>query len=189
MMMKKMLVFMLVLGLASSANAITIQISVGGDPDPIDSQITIAVSDELVLDVHSPSGHDGTAADDIYWAMIVDPMDGSISGGAVTAGAPDGSSVLTPSVQTGWPTFGVPAPEDGPWGAIASYGNAFDPGTYIDDLIFHCAREGDAIVKLYQRTGDGTVTVADSLVIHQIPEPMTIALLGLGGLALLRRRK
>jgi hypothetical protein len=193
MMMKKVLVFMLVLGLASSANAIVIQISVDGDPDPVDSQIVLEASQELVLDVHSPSGHSGGAADDIYWAMIVDPLDGSISGGALTAGAPDASSVLGQDLQSQWPGWGSD-PATGPWGAIASYGAAFAPGTYIDQLIFHCERGTypdpvDTTVLLLQRDAAGTVTVADSLIIHQIPEPMTIALLGLGGLALLRRRK
>ena len=36
---------------------------------------------------------------------------------------------------------------------------------------------------------DGVKVAPDSLIIHVIPEPMTIALLGLGGLVALRRRR
>ena len=43
------------------------------------------------------------------------------------------------------------------------------------------------VIELYT-TDFGTSELVDAVVIHQIPEPATIALLGLGGL-LLRRRK
>jgi hypothetical protein len=35
----------------------------------------------------------------------------------------------------------------------------------------------------------GVGTLLDTLTIHQVPEPTTLALLGLGGLLALRRRK
>jgi hypothetical protein len=44
----------------------------------------------------------------------------------------------------------------------------------------------DVIVELYDA---GTFQLIDSAIIKQVPEPMTVALLGLGGLFLLRRRK
>ena len=52
--MKKLLVICLVLGMASVAGA-TLQISVNGNPEPIDSEITIFPSDEIVLDVWTDS--------------------------------------------------------------------------------------------------------------------------------------
>jgi len=79
----------------------------------------------------------------------------------------------------------------------------------MDGLQFHCEGEGDVIVELITfgrvtslvETANGydpeapTVTVVeagtvlDSILIHQIPEPMTLSLLAMGGLALLRRRR
>jgi len=54
------------------------------------------------------------------------------------------------------------------------------------DLEFHCEGLGDVFIDLIDgNTGD----ILGTLLIHQIPEPATIAMLGLGGLAILRRRK
>jgi|GEM_PF-2056883 len=78
----------------------------------------------------------------------------------------------------------------------------------IWNLLLHCDGAGDPVVidltlgglsdyAEYEKTGTGgswvwaAFTEGDlgDLVIYQIPEPMTVALLGLGGLFLLRRRK
>jgi len=77
----------------------------------------------------------------------------------------------------------------------------------MDGLDLHCVEATDVVVELIAPYGisrllhnaSGVVTgsekiiadgtVMDSIVIHQIPEPMTMSLLGLGGLALLRRRR
>jgi hypothetical protein len=58
-------------------------------------------------------------------------------------------------------------------------------GKLVDEIIFHCTGGGDTVLTLV--TADLQV-VEDIQIIHNIPEPMTIALLALGGL-LLRRRK
>jgi hypothetical protein len=69
------------------------------------------------------------------------------------------------------------------------------PAVLINGIMLHCDVIGDVLLELVAGPGttiDGVTvadgTVLDELLIHQIPEPMTIALLGLGGL-LLRRRK
>ena len=54
--------------------------------------------------------------------------------------------------------------------------------------MFRCIAEGDAVIKLYSTPAGAVLTLQDTVTIHQIPEPMTVALLGLGGLALLRKR-
>jgi len=59
-------------------------------------------------------------------------------------------------------------------------------GTLVDLITLHCAGEtGDATLYLVEYEGK---EVFDTQVIHQIPEPASMLLLGLGGL-LLRRRK
>jgi len=84
--------------------------------------------------------------------------------------------------------------------------NTLGPYVLADDLIFHCEEGTDLIIDLvamgdliywtYDETGTKTGsqviaaggTILDSIYVEQIPEPMTIVLLGLGGL-FLRRRK
>jgi hypothetical protein len=58
-------------------------------------------------------------------------------------------------------------------------------GLLLSGITFHCEGTGDVTVKLLNNQ---TSTVVAQAVISQIPEPMTVALLGLGGL-LLRRKK
>lgn len=68
------------------------------------------------------------------------------------------------------------------------------PLTIMDGLLFHCVELTDVIIDLHV-TGPTIIdgqpipesTILDSIIVHQIPEPMTVALLGLGGLFLLRR--
>ncbi|HOK95856.1 MAG TPA: PEP-CTERM sorting domain-containing protein [Anaerohalosphaeraceae bacterium] len=57
-------------------------------------------------------------------------------------------------------------------------------GMLIRDLLFHCDGPGDVTIVLVDENG----MIVDSQVIHQ-PEPMTLGLLGLGGLSLVMSRK
>jgi hypothetical protein len=60
----------------------------------------------------------------------------------------------------------------------------------FSSIVFHCDGPGDVVVSLVHFNADFAVDgVMDSIVIHQIPEPMTMGLLGLGGLFLRRRSK
>jgi hypothetical protein len=181
--MKKLLSLVLVLALASWANAMILQISVNGDPEPIDSQITLLPSQEVELDITSPDGF--VNGDATYWALVViSPGTGTITGGVVhIPPAPDASMMLAPEDMAEY------FPGAGVYGSIDSWaGNGgATAGVYYDGMIFHCDGPGDAIVQLLTTDWE-TVTVLDQVIIHQIPEPATIALLSLGGL-LLRRKK
>jgi hypothetical protein len=187
-MMKKLLVFMLVLGIASMANAMILGISVNGDQDPVDSEIFLAPSETLELDIFDTEGY--AIGDDVYFVLVTDPAKGAIAGGVVNLGAPENapadSFVMDDAVGNGF----WPGPENGVGGGIVYYGTSgtYGPGTYIDGIEFHCVAEGDAIVALWTSPDFVAWTLEDSVVIHQIPEPMTVLLLGLGGL-FLRRRK
>ena len=44
--------------------------------------------------------------------------------------------------------------------------------------------DGDIIVELYDGRVDGGYTVVDTLVIHNVPEPATLLILGLGAIFL-----
>ena len=184
--MRRLAVLILVLGLASVANAVTIQISAGGNPDPVSSEIYLTPSEEIILDIHCTSGYAGSA-DDAYWGLVCQTATGTITGGVVVIPpAPSLSTVLGPSaVGAGLPL--LPG-YDGPFGGIAGApGETAPPGVYFNDFIFHCEALGDCIVMLY--IYDLTIlALQDTLIIHQIPEPASMLLLGLGGL-LIRRRK
>jgi len=163
-----------------------LEISINGDLNPPDSQYTLSPGGTAVLNIHSIASYDGM--EDIYWALVCDTAAGTITGGTPTAAAPSDSSWLGDDAQLNGL---VTAPEDGSWGYIGSIaGTPADPGVYIDDISFVCESDSqDAILNLYTTVDFETFTLADTAVIHQVPEPMTMALLGLGGLLLRKRCK
>jgi hypothetical protein len=56
-------------------------------------------------------------------------------------------------------------------------------GMLVRSIVFHCDGPGDVTVAIVDEDGQ----VLDTQVIHQIPEPITVVFLGLGGLFLRRR--
>ena len=183
--MKKLLVLMLVFGMASLANA-ELQISVGGDLNPADSEIWAAPSQMLNLGVWTTTPiYSGVGEG--YFLLGVNPLHGSLSGG-VSKYPTDNEVVYYSGMGTGF----LPPEEVGDLGGIATFRSASNPitGIIVDSIIFHCERLGDAVVHLYEVPEDfSTTTLVDTVIIHQVPEPMTMALLGLGGLFLRRRKK
>jgi len=192
--MKKLLVFTLILCLASMAGA-TLQISVNGNPDPIDSTIVLKPSDEIIIDIHNVGA---PLADSLTMALIVDTAAGTLSGG-ITNPAYDGSGNAL--VFLAGP-YGDPVPpeerpfpmlegKNGGWGGIAVFSGSIPADTWlVDQVIFHCHALGDAVIeliKLDDASGLPTGVVYDRVIIHQIPEPATMLLLSLGGL-LLRKK-
>jgi len=187
--MKKLLVLMLVLGLASVANAITLKISVDGIVDPPDSEINVCPSGHLDLDIWCGGFTGAGGVDNTFWALVVDTASGTITGGVVIS--PPAPTLTTVDGQSAVEVFypGLNPGEDGPWGGIAGGPTEVTPaGVYVDEFEFHCIAPGDAIIRLVGSTDFENWVVLDTQVIHQVPEPASMLLLGLGGL-LLRRRK
>ena len=179
--MKKFLVLTLVLGMASLANAsliITTDYD-GGDLKESD-YITIGVA---IPDQDNVMGYD--------LAIIVD--------GPATLDSADATIVFDKDWMND-PAAVVDELDIYRWtaGDVRMFGGTGQTGgDLLANLLFHCEGEGDVTVSLVSYTTDLNETIYGSaaapytfatLVVHQIPEPMTLALLGLGGL-FLRRRK
>jgi hypothetical protein len=171
MMMKKVLVLMLVLGIASMATA-GLTLTVNGEAAE-DSQILLNPSDYVMIGVN----HDGGLPRLIGYVTITEGP-GSWTGGY--------NVYSPPSLTSAYGYY---------LGPITGMGDVFllmDADATINeigigllaDFEFHCDGPGEVLITLSDNLGQ----VLDTLIIHQIPEPMTIGLLGLGGL-FLRRRK
>ena len=177
--MKKVLVLLLIFVLASVASA-ALQISVMGDKDPAETEWGILPSEELILDIWTDTDIEPGVGEG-WWALVCEPADAAISGGA---------SMLEDNGITVYPGP-VPAtvPNGGVYGMIAlsELPMIAADTTIYDGILFHCLSDEDVTVTLLFGSAIGGWTEVDTAIIHQ-PEPMTIALLGLGGL-FLRRRK
>jgi hypothetical protein len=190
-MMKKILVLLLVLGMASWAHAGLINVVADGVGD---------------------MGHAGTALDPLAIGEVL-KIKITLAAGASSDGY-DLDLHVTGAGQLAESAGGINyAPGIGMWTYSGIVGNSIAQMSEIhlmgqwkdQDLIWNleieCTGEDDVLVDLTLNGGTrvdpmgGTAYVdlgeADlgDLVIYQIPEPMTIALLGLGGLLALRRRK
>jgi hypothetical protein len=184
MMMKKLLVVVLVLGMASVASADLI-FTLNGEPQP--PEITITPSDTITLDLHLATGENILQYQLMYELSneqaeflidgVVFPWE-SLAAGKL--GNYDDDGIMS------WVEFA----------ASNLFSAAPGPLDLMDGLVIHCLDTTDVILTV--RVTENTVingetipidTVLHTLTIHQIPEPATMALLGLGGLFLLRRRK
>ena len=198
--MRKLLIFMLVLGMASAAHAAIanpdaiIQITVNGIVYD-DTEVKIHPSDIIELDIDVAPG----------WGVSAFDLDLEIIGpGHIDL---DLSNAVVNETVASWSLgYALYYDETGiqqyAGAAFFLIGEPDATGTLLSGLIFHCDDTPDVLLKITVRDmlnltdPDGLqlqLTPAQAeeyvgqLIIHQ-PEPMTIALLGLGGL-LLRRRK
>lgn len=161
--MKKLLILILVLGMATVANAALV----------LNGPTTINEGDTVSIGIINTDGED-------YAALL---GFGYFSEGGFELSGP--TYPWPPPV--GIPPMPPPVIGDFVWYEIFPHPD-WIPGTGIwFSIDLTCTLAGvDVFVFLLHSDG---FTVLDTLTIQQVPEPMTIALLGLGGLLLLRRRR
>lgn len=163
--MKKLLILMLVLGMTSAASA---AISLGG-----------VINGTIDLDT---TGIVTVISDDTEpWAGFIgfDPSVVGVSG--VTATLDAGQDALVEPDPEGWTGYYFFEAKD-----MSEPFDSVQPGVQFEISVFGAALHDVYTIDLYAADWE---TILDSGTVTVIPEPMTIALLGLGGLFLLRRRK
>jgi len=181
--MKKLLVLMLVLVLTSITGASNVdkamQLTVNGE---VVDEITLDVLDVVELGITMADGWDIKALEidleTIGPATITLPEDPyDIIGGF------DWNKYIDGVTPTGIAVIAAVWP-----GSVT--------GRFVTLIDLHCGGVGDVLVQITDigtnnspTHGEITQEMMGSIVIHQIPEPMTVALLGLGSLALLRKRR
>jgi hypothetical protein len=188
--MRKLLVLLSVLAIASIASAQEIDpviSSLNGEPiDPTD-EIWINPSDEINFDIVA---FDCTLMTIDVIVTVTGPgtlLTDQTSLDSITYVGDDPGYRMTPIVI-----------EEGVSYELGTANFMGMTGIIFDHLLMHCDDLGDVIISAGPGTaGGGTLDISgypydggwSSVTVHQIPEPMTVALLGLGGLFLLRRRR
>ena len=184
--MKRVLLIILLVGVVASASA-SLTVVVKKPEDPIyawsawaDSKLWINPSDELVIGFSDDSIGLPAAVEigDVFYLGISEGP-GTIEGanatalsGVTVATVNDAAMAAEMGIQDGFLMVSI---VDNPVSAMLAY-----------NILFHCEGVGDVTFYAY----DNDFLPVDAQVIHQTPEPATLALLGLGGMVLrLRKRK
>ena len=193
--MKKFLLLMLVLGLATGAQA-GLVFTVDGEPQP--NTVILMPSEIIELDLE-------TTVDGTITAYELDYVLTNAQAEFIW----DGATNPRPDIQDPMTDIEFPAPFDAAGKVVnpepqlvkITASQIFNPaleGEHIlmKELYIHCLEDTDVILQIINVATqiDGVFlepgAVLHTLYIDQyIPEPMTIALLGLGGLFALRKRK
>jgi len=179
--MRKLVVLLLVFAMASLANAAIVSFSaedyVPGSP------ITITVSSDelvtgLVLALITDNGFAGTATPGA-WDALFTVADPGYNADDFGLGGTGDLIMVTGAITPGFPATGD------------LYTYTYDvPTTATGDITFTVEDAHGYFSSISYMVGDvATPMSITGMEFTSVPEPMTIALLGLGGLFLLRRRK
>lgn len=174
--MKKFLVLFL-LSMVVSANAgLVIYVKLADNiwADYADSKLWITPSTTVELGVMDING--GTETGSLALGLTAGP--GSLDASNVV-GLQGVTAMMQDDIEEA-AEYGV----ENPFVAM-EITNATSQGMLLRSVLFHCDGPGDATIALVDDDGQ----IIDSQVIHQTPEPMTLALLGLGGLVVSMSRK
>jgi hypothetical protein len=191
--MKKFVGLVLVLCLAASASALDINgLRVAPDDQKDHYEHSDWITIELFLDLDS-----GELAN----SFVMDSL---------REGSPSPGTAASPALDTRWSSGSGGTLGTSPELVSFAYGAIISPDPDIEGVLwsmeYHVPDVPDSTwIEIYPYvssaewyfaeisiTGAGGVSYTvpiDGLLIHVIPEPMTVALLGLGGLVALRRRK
>jgi hypothetical protein len=175
MMMRKLLILTVVLGMASYASATL----VFTDTSDVSGDATLSLTISAADSTEYP-----------WYLVVADNAVGTIGPGT------EGIGNLTDDKTTYYPTYYMnvalvaaglnPANVSSAYGVIADSGGGALSGIGISDIAFGFL--GTGTIDLYTSPTGDTGTWGIESTINVVPEPMTMALLGLGGL-FLRRRK
>jgi len=167
--MMRRTVLVLFLSMAVVANA-SLYITVNGEVNPPDSSITIIPSTWIVLGIWDDSQtQPGSLALGLTMGL------GNLDDSRISTSAGVNAALKDDALAAAG--FGLQNP------FISLEIGAAQTGMLVNEIDFHCDGPGDVTLALVNDDG----IVIDTQVIHQIPEPLTLALLGLGGLFLKRR--
>jgi hypothetical protein len=173
--MKKLMFLILVVGIASSANARMV--------------LELQMGDADTVDIVATAGY--LTGDDIYFFVFGDTSLVTVSGGTVGVKEPIGPVPKDTEIYDDPIMVPQPPPSpfsDGVWGLIGAIaGGDCPPGVIIEEIEWSLVGGAtEAEISLFNTTDFVTFNTLSTIT---VPEPMTIALLGLGGLFVLRRRK
>jgi len=189
--MKKFLLLMLVLGLATTAQA-GLVFTVDGEPQP--EEVWLVPSQIIELDLEIGAGQ--TILSYTLDYLLSNAQAEFITDGATEPQYPDLTDIEFPTVFDFAGKVDIDLPQHVNITAGQFLSPAIEgPAVLMKELYIHCLDATDVILEIVAGAGtvvDGVTipvgTVLHTLTIHQ-PEPMTIVLLGLGGLFALRKRK
>jgi hypothetical protein len=181
-MMKNLLIVFSVLALASTANA-TLSLTVTGGVLEGDGSYTIPVGGTLNIGINNDD------ASQLGLAAFIHPAPADLSLGGI-----DDLTLSTNVVNGNAGNLDMGTLNPGWAGIIQTDLSKPDPaytvplGDVVTLLEYNCYAEGIVTLTLMDSPIALAGATLDSITINQVPEPITFALLGLGGL-FLRRRK